>query len=242
MADLSPSRLAESQARFAERLGVSRKTVTTWKIKGFIVVNESGQVDVEASLAQLRDRPATYRGGVTATAETVTGDAPSVTPSTDGAGPGNSPSVAPDPADFDLDDPNLPTAEAIRRKENFLGLLRRHEYLVAQGEYVLKTATIAHFGRAMVGVKRAFAMSPSRYASEMAGRLCIDAGALHRELVWMLSAVMTELSAPIELGSSAPEHGGKGKRDDRVEDYDEGTGVPPRVRDRPRRPRRPPAA
>ena len=198
MADDPAPRQFVRQAKFARRLSVSRKSVTTWKTKGLIVVNDAGQVDVEASLARLRERPAKYRGGATTPTDVVTGEGGSVTPSEDRR-PGNSADALPDPAHFGLDDPDLPTAEAVRRKENFLGLLRRHEYRVARGEYVRKSDTIAHFSRAFTGFKRQFQMAPARYASEMAGRLGVDAGAMHGELDRMIAATLAEMSAPIVL-------------------------------------------
>ncbi len=173
--------------------------MTTWKIREIFVLNEVGQVDVTASLARLQDRPATYRGGVTAPAEIVTSAAGSVTTRAV-IEPGNSDAVARDPADVDLDDPSLSTAEAIRRKENFLGLLRRYEYRVTQGDYVRRTEIVAHFSRAFTGFQRQFQMAPARYAPEMAGRLGVDSGTMHGALEEMISTVSTELSAPVERG------------------------------------------
>ncbi|MEG1855355.1 MAG: hypothetical protein RSA22_14260, partial [Acinetobacter sp.] len=37
------------QSEFAREHGVSRKTVTTWKTKGLVVLNDDGTVDVEKS-------------------------------------------------------------------------------------------------------------------------------------------------------------------------------------------------
>lgn len=45
-----------SQAQFSVIAGVSRKTVTQWKTKGFLVFLEDGTVDVDSSIAVLRDR------------------------------------------------------------------------------------------------------------------------------------------------------------------------------------------
>ena len=41
------------QARFAELCGVSRKTVTVWKARGFLVFEED-LVEVEASIERLK--------------------------------------------------------------------------------------------------------------------------------------------------------------------------------------------
>ena len=52
-----------TQAEFARRRGVSRKTVTTWKGQGKLVLTADGRVDVVATEARLADQPETYRGG-----------------------------------------------------------------------------------------------------------------------------------------------------------------------------------
>lgn len=54
-----------TQAEFARRRGVSRKSVTAWKAKGLLVLAEDGKVNVSETEWKLDDRPATYRGGVT---------------------------------------------------------------------------------------------------------------------------------------------------------------------------------
>lgn len=59
-----------NQAKFAEMHGVSRKTVTGWKTRGWLVL-EGGQVDVEASNALLtKHRP----GGVQAVTQPAPGN------------------------------------------------------------------------------------------------------------------------------------------------------------------------
>ena len=50
-----------TQADFARLMGVSRKSVTSWKARGWLVL-EDGQVDVEASRAVLRQHRVTPPG------------------------------------------------------------------------------------------------------------------------------------------------------------------------------------
>jgi phage terminase Nu1 subunit (DNA packaging protein) len=52
-----------SQADFAKRRRVSRKTITVWKQRGWVLSTAAGLVDVERSEALLAARPAKFRGG-----------------------------------------------------------------------------------------------------------------------------------------------------------------------------------
>lgn len=63
--NISKAELFVSQAQFARLHGVSRKTVTLWKQRGYVLMTTGGQVDVAASNKMLRGRPKCYRGGVT---------------------------------------------------------------------------------------------------------------------------------------------------------------------------------
>ena len=175
-----------NQSKYARHRKVSRKTVTDWKNKGLLVLNGLGLVDVTATDAALDARPPTYRGGNTTSSRAVTGNV-------DPAPVGNTP----DPADFGFDDPNLPTAEAIRRKENFLGLLRKHELAVACGTYVRKTDVVAHIAGAFTGLRRQMQSMPSRHVPEMAARLGIEPGTLTVELDRMIHTTLAEMSAPV---------------------------------------------
>lgn len=166
-----------SQAEFARRRNVSRKAVTTWKTKGLLVLSEDGRVDVEATEWKLDERPPTYRGGVThRPVRTPVGNSPGARR---GAAkppprPGNKPPPrpsdgAPDPAAFDLDDPNLPTAEAVRRKENFLGLQRKHEFEVAQKEWVRVEEAGRQVEQAFAVVRDRVLAMPGKLAAALVG-------------------------------------------------------------------------
>lgn len=54
-----------SQAEYARYRKVSRKTVSTWKAQGYLVLSASGKVDVAASDKKVDGRPVENRGGVT---------------------------------------------------------------------------------------------------------------------------------------------------------------------------------
>lgn len=102
-----------TQAQFAKHRKVTPKSVTKWKQAGRLVLTTDGLIDVAASEILLDERPERYRGGVTQ------------------AG-GNKPEVTPDPDD----DGNLSLADAIRRKENYLGLQRKRDWEITNGEWV----------------------------------------------------------------------------------------------------------
>ncbi|WP_461659002.1 hypothetical protein [Methylorubrum aminovorans] len=118
-----------SQAEFARRRGVSRKAVTTWKQKGLLVLDGAGRVDVERTEWNLDQRPTTYRGGVTHRPVRAK-DGNNASHAEAAPKPAPKPQLRPAPLDgdggqedtFDPDDPNLPTAIAVRRKENWLGV------------------------------------------------------------------------------------------------------------------------
>jgi hypothetical protein len=185
-----------SQAEFARRRGVSKKAVTTWKHKGLLALSEDGKVDVEQTEWNLDQRPATYRGGVAHRPIRTAGNDPKVTrtgsgshgrpprnegktPAGDSAdrsdqteantvavdGPGRG-----DPGeDLDLSSINLPMAEAVRRKENMLGLLRRHELEVAKSEWVRVEDVGLEVEREYATVRERLLTIPGKIASSLIG-------------------------------------------------------------------------
>ncbi len=54
-----------TQAEFSRHRGVSRKTVSVWKVRGLLVLSPDGLIDVAASDRKLNERPLRYRGGLT---------------------------------------------------------------------------------------------------------------------------------------------------------------------------------
>jgi hypothetical protein len=97
-----------TEAEFARRRGVSRKTVYVWKSRGYVVLAGDGKVDVTASGKELDARPATYRGG-----------------------------KASQPSASTIEDASVVSiAEAIRRKEVALAKRRELDYEIASGKLV----------------------------------------------------------------------------------------------------------
>lgn len=132
-----------SQAEFSRLKGVSRKTATIWKQKGWLVVTDAGLVDVAATEALLAQRPTTYRGGSTVAPGSVTAtvtDAP-VTKRNGKGNPAGSapadPSQEPAPPLVDENGKPIPSmAEATRLKEHYLALQRKHEHEIRNREWV----------------------------------------------------------------------------------------------------------
>lgn len=109
----------ESQAAFARRRQVSRKTVTEWKSRGLVSMTPDGLVKVEESEWLLADRPAKYRGGTTNRA--AASDRPKLSEN-------ESPEQAADRIVRREGRAPYDHAEAVRIKENYLALLRQLEY------------------------------------------------------------------------------------------------------------------
>jgi hypothetical protein len=193
-----------SQADFARRRGVSRKAVTSWKQKGLLVIGSDGQVVVEASEWNLDQRPATYRGGVTH--RPVRGpdgnnsSAPPASAARSKTRPSQSDDDEGDIVGFDLDAEDLPLAEAVRRKENYLGLLRRRELEVANTEWVRIEAVAAQVEREYGTVRERLLTIPGKIAASLMGadRPTIDL-ILRREI----TEALHELHDPSGLAQRA---------------------------------------
>lgn len=178
-----PATRAVRQAEYARYRGVRRKTVTAWKQKGVLVLDENGLVLVEESDRELARHGL---GGSSAPAGT-----PKVT---DG---GNDPSDDPDGSedegndgegnaeDRELTDEELALrmalggfvdiAEAKRIKEVYRGLLNKLEYERKAGSLVPKSQVISLFQKRWGTERKAWEDWPSKAAPGLAGRFKIDA-------------------------------------------------------------------
>lgn len=207
---------AEKRADFARRREVNRATVTKWGAQGLLVLTAGGLVDVEATEWNLDQRPETYRGGKAhrpirkAPEEKVD---PRERPVSKGgreppAKPGPSRQPIPErPGDPDLSDVydadahDLPTAQAIRRKENFLGLFRRQEVLKNDKRLVDRAMAEALFFDKAREFRDALMAWPARVAIEMADEIRVDpaTGKVDfRSLTMALSASVRQLL--VEMG------------------------------------------
>ncbi|MBO1020843.1 hypothetical protein IPV08_12770, partial [Methylobacterium sp. SD274] len=98
--------------------------------------------------------------------------------------------------DYDPDDPDLKTPQAIRRKENFLGLQRKQDYEVKQGRLVDRGAAEKLFFDTARDYRDAWAAWPSRIATIMADELGIDARTLTTVLTAHVQQHLEQLGDP----------------------------------------------
>ena len=120
----------ETQAEFARRKKVSRKTVTQWKAKGLLSMTPDGRVKIEESEWLLAERPANYRGGVTK-GNAEPSKAARTSPLKD-----ETPEQAAERIVLKEGAAPYDHAEAVRIKENFLAMLRQLEYDMKSGAVV----------------------------------------------------------------------------------------------------------
>ncbi|EED4922685.1 hypothetical protein WP05_10270 [Salmonella enterica subsp. arizonae] len=162
-----------NQAEFARRHGVSRKTVTQWKERGWLVMN-GREIDVDASDAMLEK----YRK--TVIREDVLPDEERLPPTDDdeyqddGGGEDMSPDKVAERimlatgATMSLD-------EARRVKENYLALLTKLEYQQKEGELVDLTEAKEVLFTCARQSRDAWMNWPARVAPLMAADLDIPA-------------------------------------------------------------------
>lgn len=191
-----------SQAEFARIRNVSRKTVTLWKQKGWLVLDETGRVDVAATERLLNQRPTTYRGGTAAAAPAppATSDAdPSVQ-----ADEYQEAEVAPaDPATpvYDASGKLIPSlAQSQRAKEYYLGELRRHELQVKNREVVLVEAVGVEVERIFSVLKETLLSVPGTVATSLVGK---DGPTIEAELRSAIVEALHELHDPDGIAGRA---------------------------------------
>lgn len=153
-----------SQAEFSRLHSVSRKTVTSWKQKGLLVLDEAGKVVVEASNKALADYGVGVTLGNSEVTEEITEDLSSEMTDEEIAAlevyaKGNAP---------------LGHAEAKRVKENYLALLRQLEYETKAGRLVDKDAVSALHAKRWANERKAFEDWPSRITPALAARFGVD--------------------------------------------------------------------
>lgn len=186
-----------SQAEFAKRRKVSRKSVTIWKQRGLVVLTPDGQVDVEATEWKLDERPAKYRGGVThRPVRAPGGNKPSASGKAKQKPNGASTQPAGEetlPPDIDLSGENLPLPDAIRRKENFLGLLRKRELEISNQEWVRTEDVGKLVEREYSVVRERLLAIPGKLAAKLVDR---DRPAIELALFEEISEALNELHDP----------------------------------------------
>lgn len=166
-----------SQAQFANLAGVSRKTVTQWKSKGFLVFNDDQMVEVEASIKILRDR------GLGKFDDEVVAENPPDLPVTHAPDAEEEDGLdeairsvdaavraAMNNPDFEL----LTYSDATRMKENFLALQQKLNYEVKVGNLVDRFAVEADFTNRWAVERNAWEVWPSTVCGDIAAKLGVD--------------------------------------------------------------------
>lgn len=147
------------QAAFAELHGVSRKTVTMWKQRGWLVF-QGGEVDVDASNALIKRY---RRDGIEAV--------------TQGGNPGNKQKPAAALPDEKIESAverillssgaNMDIDEARRVKENYLALLNQLEYDQKAGAVVLVAEVAKAVGEEYAKVRTRLLAIPAEQAPRL---------------------------------------------------------------------------
>ncbi len=206
------------QAEFARHRGVSKAVVTKWKGQGLLALTDDGKVDVEATEWNLDQRPASYRGGTThrpiraqdSNNASHAEARPKPPPQKQEVAP--PPRPAPvldegDPPPHDPDSPDLPLNEAVRRKENYLGLSRKQIVERDAKRLVDRAAVESLFFESARDLRDAWLSWPARIAIGMADELGIDARTLTTVLTAHVKQHLAELGEPDHLdlsGSQQP--------------------------------------
>lgn len=199
-----------NQARFAELHSVSRKTVTIWKARGWLVMQGS-LVDVEASNARLdkyrdaSDARATRGKKRPSSGNKVTGN--KVTPSAQrdvAAGIDFLPGESVDDAAERLTagaavDLQMPVEEAKRIKEVYLALLNRLDYEQKSGALIELTLAQQIIFDAFRGQRDSWLNWPVRVGPVIAAELGIEA--TDRVVELLTAHVHQQISALGEVSS-----------------------------------------
>jgi hypothetical protein len=177
-------------AEFARRRGVSRKTTTTWKQRGWLTMR-GNLVDVAASTKNLATRPEVYRGGRTNR------------DSTNGAAEMEAARER-----FRHDDGTLSIQEAQRLKENYLMKLRALEYEKERHALVPADQVEKVWAQAIANARKHLLAIPSKLAER--ALLCKTPAAMEQLLRDEIYAALTELSRTTFEADDDDDGDGKG--------------------------------
>jgi hypothetical protein len=148
-----------NQAAFARHRGVSRFAVTHWKRLGLLVMR-GGLVDVDASEAKLAERPDIIKGGKTNQGPVAGGDTTVLPTKTRKGHPIAEPARV--IAEIPPDAIGWTHAEAARRKEISLAILRDMEVKQKRGELVPIAGIRPAWARVVIGARDAILALPER--------------------------------------------------------------------------------
>jgi hypothetical protein len=183
-----------NQAAYAKRHGVSRKAVTTWKQRGWLVF-DGDLIEVEPSDLLLRKY---RRGGDAAVTQSVTRAKGNKSGNKQGnkskppieAAPGETNSEAADRLSDHLD---WSIDEAKRVKETYLALLNQLEYDQKSGAVVLVSDVAKAVGNEYAQVRTKLLGIPSAHAAQL--HRCKTVVELHDALERVITYAMESLTS-----------------------------------------------
>jgi hypothetical protein len=161
------------KAEFARQRGVSRAALTAWSARGFLVLDDAGLVNVEASSARLDERPEIYRGGQCSPPSTEATKKAAV--ARQGASPAPTAPTAPKAIREASKGTNphsekWTTAEAIRRKESAVAQLKELEVKRQAGTYMRSDDARREMGRISSRMLTLFESSLTEFANAIAAQ------------------------------------------------------------------------
>lgn len=173
-----------TQAEFARLRKASKQSVSLWKKQGLLVLDQDGTINVKASNKALDARPPVYRGGKTQRGASEDPAAQLESAATALLETGARPMVS--------------HAEALRRKENYLALLKELEYDRDSGA-VVEVAEVAKQVSAEYAVVRAKLIGiPARVAGRIAALRSPE------EIKALLDGAISEALAGLTLDTRTP--------------------------------------
>ncbi|MBD0845696.1 MULTISPECIES: hypothetical protein [Pectobacterium] len=186
-----------NQSDFARLHGVSRKTVTMWKSRGWLIMS-GDDIDVNASNTQLEKYRKTInrqtKEKIAAPVKKNSDPSPSVTM---GQGEGGDPSLESIARDFILENgAELSLDEARRVKENYLALLTKLEFQQKDGQLIEMTIAEEVLFNAFRQQRDAWINWPSRVAPLMAADLGLPADRMTEVLIEHVHKHISVLGEP----------------------------------------------
>lgn len=163
-----------SQAKFAKIAGVSGKTVSEWKSRGYLVFTDDGQVDASASARVLHDRGLGKFQTVTPPSSTVTPVHPSEEGDLDVEAESQAANLMMQILDGQVEMELLTYKEAETYKENYLAMNARLKYEQAAGRLVEKVALEKFITERWSAERDAWEVWPSLVCGTLAAKFAID--------------------------------------------------------------------
>jgi len=176
-----------SQAEFARHRGVSRKSVTAWKQRGYLVWRD-GKIDRDAT-DELLDSRGTPGNGADAAGNDATEAEPA------GNNPEPEPPAPPQELQTLLEQSGLlTTAEAERVKENYLARQRKLQYERDAGELVPVDEVVRQLTDKTNVIRSKILALPTEAAPQLAQEFGVDANLMRERLSEAVTRTLENLT------------------------------------------------